>query len=116
MTEIRCLRSRGDRLAPAGVRYTRESASLRAAGARQVGARSAGVNVCCEELAPLAVPVERGSRAAIFSERNSYSILAPACALWPSATATCEPIVQASGCRAQKPRMSETAAEAAETA
>lgn len=43
---------------------------------------------------------------------NWYSVRAPASALWPSASATLPPTSQASGCRSQKPRTSDTAAPA----
>src|SRR5712691_1256573 len=91
-------------------------------GPRQAGTRSAGVRVFCDGCAaPLARsavlaatdPVSFGPSRSL---RNSYSILAPACAFCPKVTAACDPMAQASGWRAQNWRMSETAAPAAETA
>ena len=51
-------------------------------------------------------------RSAILVVMKSTIVRAPASALWPMATATLPPVTQASGCRSQKPRTSETAAPA----
>ena len=93
-------------------------------GPRQVGARSPGASVCCDGFAggigialpaavSVTVPVSLGPTCSL---RNSYSILAPACARCPSAAATCDPTAQASDCRPQNCFMSETAALAAKIA
>ncbi len=82
----------------------------RGCGPRQAGARSPGVNVCCEGRAAgsgtavpavaildvVAGPVSFGPSCSL---RNSYTILAPACARCPIATAACDPNTHVSGCR-----------------
>lgn len=96
-------------------------------GPRQAGVRSSGVNVCCDGRAAgrgtaalrarvldvLAGPDSFGPSCSL---RKSYTILAPACARCPIATAACDPNIHVSGCRSQNFCASATAARAAENA
>jgi hypothetical protein len=93
------------------------------AGDATPGARSFGDSVCCEGRArgsgvasadaPFAAPAPCDPRRWL---RYSYSILAPACARWPIATAACDPTVHASCCRSQNDCTSVTVAFAADMA
>src|SRR5262245_26717530 len=97
--------------------------SLRDGGGCHAGVKSFGDNVCCDGRAsgsgvasadaPFAAPVPCHPR---YWLRYSYSILAPACARWPIATAACDPTVHASRCRSQNDCTSVTVAVAADMA
>jgi hypothetical protein len=97
--------------------------SLRDGGGRHAGAKSFGDSVCCEGRAsgngvtsadaPFAAPAPCDPRCWL---KYSYTILAPAWARWPIATAACDPSVHASGCRSQNECTSVTVALAADMA
>jgi hypothetical protein len=97
-------------------------------GACQAGCKSAGFSV---PLPAAVTGTTRGTLAVVTSGADAVvgvdwslslavmnwkSVRAPASALWPSAVTTRPPTLQASGCRSQKPRASETAALARVTA